>query len=621
MTDIRPIQIKPHHVELKAAVYNRVSTPHQAEESLGSLAHQRDQQEYPLAWGWREDQIDLYLGDLGVSASGGVNRADWQRLLREVANHQVGAVFSADHDRLSRRASDFRTLLDLCCVSDTLLVIDGVIVDPNDPNDRFVAGIHAEFAEFENAHRAERMRKAKYAQAKGGYTVSRVPVGYVAVRGKKGLYWVKHRNPQVRQRISDIFCQYEIHGSVRKVLLWCKEHHLKLPTDPAGNGQIDWKDPSAGRIYNILKNPAYCGSYRFGLREAWPRGNSGKTRSVPQEKWIVKPGQHSGYIPRATFDRIQERLWNNRIRDYNQPVGRGDALCQGLVLCGVCGRHLQTRYQPPRGGKRGQKTYVCRGANAQFGDPTCSRIDGDILDALVEGEVLRAFAPPEVEALLLAGDDLNGGHTALQQQRQEELERTRSRAQLLKAHVLQIDPKKRLAAAELHKDLDEALAQVQDLERRHREQPLTPPLRLTRETIEEIRSLAADIPNLWRDIATTNEDRKRLVRLVVREIRLISASPTGWEVDIVWAGGAVSRHALLRPWGWRAAARELVAQGLTPAAIAERLRQYGFRTWRGRPVTASLVRMLSHPRRSWLKRAEERRAAKLARQSAQPAGA
>ncbi len=589
MIDTRPIQIKSHHLKRKAGVYERVSTPRQVEESVGSIAHQANQKEYPLRWGWRPDQIDLYLGDLGVSASGGVSRPDWQRLLRDIANGEVGAVFSSDHSRLSRLAATFETLLEVCCANDTLLVIDGVIVNPNDPNDRFMARIRANFAEFENAHRTDRMRKARLAKAKEGYPVSRPPIGYIAMQKGKGRHWIKDPNPQVRQRILEIFSQYELLGSLRKVLMWLREHDLKLPSHARGAGELQWKNPSHLAIYGILTNPAYCGLYRYGRTECWPTGARGKARPVPKERWIVKPGLHSGYITVAAWNRIQERLRSNRIMDNNQPGGSGNALCQGRVTCGACERRLQTRYPARRSDKSGRKKYVCWGANAQYGEPKCIQIDGDILDALVAREVLRAFAPTDVETILLAADDMNAGYTALQRQREDELERARSRAQLLKAHVLQVDPSKRLATAELHKDLDEALVQVQELERRNREQPLTPPLRPTREVIEEIRQLAADLPNLWADPATTNEHRRRLVRLAVRQIRVISISPTSWEVDIAWASGAVTRNALLRPWAWRAAARELAAQGLTAASIAEALTRRGFKTREDSPVTARLV--------------------------------
>lgn len=612
MTDTRPTQIKSNHLKRKAAVYNRVSTPRQAEESIGSITHQGDQQEYALRWGWRPDQIDLYLADLGVSASGGVPRPDWQRLLRDIANGEVGAVFSSDHSRLSRLAASFEALLAVCCANDTLLVIDGVIINPNDPNDRFIARIRANFAEFENAHRTEQMRKARFARAREGCPVSRPPVGYIAVQKGKGRHWIKDPNPQVRQRILDCFHRYEVLGSLRKVLMWLREHDFKLPSHDRGTGELQWKNPSHIAIYGILANPAYCGLYRYGRTESGPPGAKRKLRLVPKERWIVKPGLHPGYITMADWDRIQERLRNNRIMGNNQPGGSGNALCQGRVTCGACERRLQTRYPARSNDKSGRKKYVCWGASAQYGEPKCIQIDGDILDAIVAREVLRAFAPIEVETILLAAVDMNAGYAALQRQRADELERARSRAQILKAHVLQVDPSKRLAAAELTKDLDEALVQVQELDRRYRDQPLTPPLRPTPEAIEEILQLAADLPNLWADPATTNEDRRRLVRLVVRQIRVVSVSPTIWEVDIAWASGAVTRHALLRPWAWRPAALELATQGLTPDSIAEVLTIRGFKTRQGGPVSASLVQCLLHHPACKAQQAKQRRQRKQA---------
>lgn len=619
MTDPRPIEIKPHHLEKKAGIYERVSTIPQREESVGSLAYQRDQQEFALAYGWQPNQIDRYTGDLGVSATGRGPRLDWQRLLKEVANGEVGAVFSADYSRLSRAAGAFRTLLDLCRVNDTLLVIDGIVVDPNNPHDRFIAAIRAEFAEYENAHRAERMSKNRLAKAKEGYPVSRPPVGYISVQKGKGRHWVKDPNPQVRQRINEVYRQYERLGSIRKVLLWLKEHNLKLPSRARGSGELQWKKPSHIAIYGMLTNPVYCGVYRFGRTQCWPPGARGKARPVAQEKWIVKPGLHSGYFTQAFWHGIQKRLRSNRILDGSQPAGSGNALCQGRVTCGVCERRLQTRYPARRSQKSGRKKYVCLEASAQYGEPKCIQVDGEILDTLVTREVLAALAPPEVEALLIAADDENAAYTALQQRREEELERARSRADLLKGHLLQVLPSQRLTAAELRKDFDEALAQVQELKRRHRELPLTPSLRPTPEVIEEIRQLATDLPTLWTDGATTNDDRKRLIRLAIQEVRVVSVSPTGWEVDIVWAGGVVTRHSLIQTWAWRAMAHELAAQDLSPTAIAEELAIRGFKTRFGTLVTARQVRHLLHPTRWKTRQVEKQQVEELARQSAQSA--
>ncbi|MBZ0159481.1 MAG: recombinase family protein [bacterium] len=591
----RPIQVKLSHLERNAAVYERVSSHTQVEESVGSIAHQENQREHACRMGWSPDQIEVYQGDLGISATGRVPRPDWQRLLRDIANGKVGAVFSADHSRLSRSAASFEALLEVCCTNDTLLVIDGVIVDPSDPNDRFMARIRANFSEFENAHRTERMRKSRRAKANSGYPVSRPPIGYISVRRGNGQHWIKDPNPQVRQRILDVFRQYESLGTVRKVLKWLKEHNLKLPGHTKKTGALQWNNPCYIAIYGILTNVAYAGCYQFGRKESWPPGARGKLRSVPQDKWIVKPGLHHGYITMATWNHIQERLHSNQIMDGSQPAGSGNALCQGRVTCGLCGRHMNTRYPARQGPKSGRKKYVCWEANIQYDDPKCIQIDGEVLDALVVREVLTAFAPPEVETLLAAAHDENAGYTAVRQQREEELERARSKAQILKAHVLQVDARQRLAAAELHKDLNEALTEVQELERRHRDQPLVPPLRPTTEAIKQIRQLAADLPALWTDPATTNQDRKRLIRLVLHQVCVVSVSPTGWEVAITWASGTITSHTVICPWAWQAAARELAAKGLAPAAIAEALALRGFRTRMGTTVTAQSIRHLFQP--------------------------
>lgn len=601
-----PPPIQPTHLARRAAIYVRQSTDRQVERHTGSTAYQRGLKEHLLRWGWPEDQIDLIEDDLGKSGASGEHRAGWQRLLRGVANAVYGMVIAFDPSRLSRSRADFESLLGLCCANDCLLAFDGAIVDPNNPDDRFMAGIRAEFSQLEKEHNVRRSMKSRRAKAEKGHVVSRPPIGLIAVREGNEITWLLDPEPRVRQRIADALQQYETLGSVRKVLRWFIAHRLEVPS--RRGGKLRWRRPSVGWISGVLKQVAYCGVYRFGCTSRRQPGSRGKPHPLPREQWIEKPGHHPGYITPAAWHRIQARLRRNRVRDYNQPIGRGPALCQARVACGRCGRKMFTYYRTVRGRGRVKRTYRCEAAMAMYGEPSCWSVDGETLDTLVAVEVLRSLGPPEVEAVLEAGGDGNAGYEAVCRQRAAELERARARVRILKEHVEGIHPEHRLAAAELHKDLEEALAEVKRIEHCHREAPISPPLELTPEDVEEIRQLAADLPALWADPATTAQDRKRLVGFLVEEIRVVAVSPTSWEVDLAWRSGAVTHHPLIRWWAGRFRARELRAQGLGWAEIAEQLNREGFRTRNARGLfTPRTARMLLYGA-IYRARAQEKRA-------------
>src|SRR5205823_5329128 len=63
----------------------------------------------------------------------------------------------------------------------------------------------------------------------------------------------------------------------------------------------------------------------------------------------------------------------------------------------------------------------------------------------------------------------------------------------------------------------------------------------TEEDIGELSRLSAPIENVWGAETTANEDRKRLLRLVISEIVVHRARRAGADCEIVWASGVRQR--------------------------------------------------------------------------------
>ncbi|HXZ43873.1 MAG TPA: recombinase family protein, partial [archaeon] len=131
----RPSKITPDHLGRLAAIYLRQSTPGQVLKNTGSTDYQRDQRIHAVQWGWPDTRIEVIDADLGLSGSSTKNRIGWQRLLKLVSEGKVGAIFISDVSRLNRSRRDFGILVELCREFDTLLVVDGTIVDFDDPHD------------------------------------------------------------------------------------------------------------------------------------------------------------------------------------------------------------------------------------------------------------------------------------------------------------------------------------------------------------------------------------------------------------------------------------------------------------------------------------------------------
>jgi len=113
-----------------------------------------------------------------------------------------------------------------------------------------------------------------------------------------------------------------------------------------------------------------------------------------------------------------------------------------------------------------------------------------------------------------------------------------------------------------------------------------------------VRRLAEDLPALWHAATTTDVDRKRLLRLVVREVVLtVDAKERRAEAVVLWNGGATTRHEVCcPPRGWHCRTDPELIGRLAELArhypdhqIAARLNAEGLRTRTGKAWTYGRV--------------------------------
>jgi DNA invertase Pin-like site-specific DNA recombinase len=154
MTNQRPPQIMRNHLNRLAVVYVRQSTLRQVRENSGSTDYQRSQTAYALRWGWPEDRIEVYA-DLGLSGTRIEGREAFQQVLKLVGEGKVGIVLCADISRLGRALLAIEALVALCRRHGTLLVIDGQVLDFNDPVLRLLARLSRIVAEIDNEQGGE----------------------------------------------------------------------------------------------------------------------------------------------------------------------------------------------------------------------------------------------------------------------------------------------------------------------------------------------------------------------------------------------------------------------------------------------------------------------------------
>ena len=140
-------KIKDHQLERGAYVYVRQSTPYQVRNHLESKELQ-----YSLAG--RAEQLGFCKivvidEDLGRSGAGTQERPGFGRLLASVCQGLAGAVFALEASRLARNNRDWHHLVDLCALTETLLIDSDGVYDPRQLNDRLVLGLKGTMSEFE----------------------------------------------------------------------------------------------------------------------------------------------------------------------------------------------------------------------------------------------------------------------------------------------------------------------------------------------------------------------------------------------------------------------------------------------------------------------------------------
>ena len=191
----------------------RQSSGHQVLYNRESGALQYVMRDRLTALGFTE--IEVIEEDLSRSAAGGVQRAGFERMVTEVCLSKIGAVCAREDSRFARNSRDWRQLIEMCRVVDTVLVNQETIYAPRHGNDRLLLGLKGSLNEYELDLLRQCSLSARYAKARRGELVLAAPVGFVKV----GDRYEKDTDRRVQAAISLVFDKIEELGSARQALL------------------------------------------------------------------------------------------------------------------------------------------------------------------------------------------------------------------------------------------------------------------------------------------------------------------------------------------------------------------------------------------------------------------
>ena len=537
-------KINDHHLSRSAFVYIRQSTLQQVRNNTESGRRQYALEGRARDLGFKT--VVVIDEDLGISGTGSHERPGFAKLLAAVCNGEVGAVFALEASRLARNNRDWHHLIDLCVLTETIVVDAEGVYDPRLLNDRMLLGLKGTMSEFEIGVLRQRAQEAYRQKVQRGEVLTMVPIGYER-SGTGGIEMTPDR--QIQEAVRSLFQRFDAMGTLRQALLWYHQEQLTFPRRRRYHGvtTMEWRLPDYQQLFRILKNPTYAGAFAHGksrVQTSVVGGRSRKSygRRVPLEQWpVLIKNHHAGYITWERYMKNLELLKANSTKAHGAHAGAprsGSALLSGLLRCAKCGLKLSVAY---RSGDGRNGRYQCMKGTREQGKPICQSFAAFRVDQAVETELLKACEPLGIEASIQAVVGKKAETEQRRKMREIALEKARYEVDRARRQYDAVDPANRLVAAELEARWNLALTAAAEAELKLKH-AVGDPAPLSSEQRAKMMSLGSNLRLLWDDPKAPTDLKKRILRTAIREV-VVGVDSAGGKLELVvhWAGGVHTR--------------------------------------------------------------------------------
>lgn len=598
-------KVEPRHLEKPAYIYVRQSTMAQVRHHQESTERQYALQNKACDLGWPTSRTRILDGDLGQSGAHSSGREDFKILVADVSMGRVGAVMALEASRLARSNADWHRLIELCSLTETLIIDEDGCYNPSDFNDGLLLGLKATMSQAELHLLRVRLQGGRLNKAKKGELRSQQPVGFTYDDEGRIVF---DPDEEVVGAVRLLFALFRQTGSAYGMVKEFNRRGVLFPKRTNGgiwNGKLGWGRLTHARALDALKNPSYAGVYVYGRfqrsKEIDADGNiRSRIREMPMSSWkITIEGHHEGYISWEEYLANLAKLDSNRPNGeqtlLSGPAREGIALLQGLLVCGRCGHRLTVRYEGTRGR---YPYYLCNVQLLDVAGKTCMGIRCDSVDEALSKRVLEVLQPAELELAAEALHELEMRDEAIGRQWRMRIDRAEYEAQLAQKRYEEVDPSNRLVAATLERRWNEALVKIEQVRNQYAEFQKAQGRAITPEQKAKILSLAKDLPKLWNAPTTKAKDKKRMLRLLIKDITVEKLQRKAL-LHVRWQGGA-TEDILVEPKrpSRRLYTEELVEQvrelalSLRDEQIAATLNEQGRVSARGKPLTTVTIRSI-----------------------------
>jgi len=600
MTQETHQKVKAAHLRRNAYLYIRQSTLRQVFENSESTKRQYALRQRAIALGWPEDRIIVIDSDLGLSGASAADREGFQRLVTEVSLGRAGIVLGLEVSRLARNSTDWHRLLEICALTEALILDEDGVYDPAHFNDRLLLGLKGTMSEAELHVLRARLQGGILNKARRGELLMRPPIGLIYSSENRLLV---DPDKQVQDAVRLLFDTFRRTGSAMATVKAFQRQSLLFPrrvhTGPQ-KGDLVWGVLGHSQVLRILHNPRYAGAFVYGRSHTRKTVDGGLAIiRIPQEEWeTLIPGAHAGYVSWEDYEQNQRRLHENALANGSDrrksPAREGPALLQGLILCARCGERMTVRYHSRKG--RLWPEYVCQREGIENAKPLCQRIPGAGIDQAIGELLVEAVSPVAIDVALTVQQELQSRVDEADRLRDKQVERAQYEADLARRRYMRVDPDNRLVADSLEAEWNGKLRTLSETQQQRERQRDEDRRVLNEQQRAAILALATNFPELWRDSNTPDRERKRMIRLLLEDITLLRGEQI--TLHIRFRGGATKTLIVPLPltsWQRRKTSPAVVKEidrlldHHTYPQIAAILNERGMSSGEGKTFTARII--------------------------------
>ena len=599
-------KITTEHLSRRAALYIRQSSIRQVVENQESTKRQYNLRQKAVSLGWPDDMIDIIDDDLGISGAS-TERGGFKKLIGEVSQENIGIVISLEASRLSRNSQDWSNLLEICRLTRTLILDEDGIYDPGDFNDRMLLGLKGTMSEAELHYLCARMKGGLDNKAKRGELKIRIPVGYIYDDFDN---LIKDPDENVQNVINLVFSTYMRFHSCQRTLKELRSESILFPRK-ALNGYnrhtIHWREITHAHILKIIKNPIYAGVYQFGKKKTQKTLTGYKTTTRAKEDIIAYiEDHHEKYITLKQYHQNQQYLDEHCVTNKEQDpkraaaVREGCALLQGVAYCGKCGKRMSVRYDvyPAYGTMVSKPAYWCVEEKIQTGADACQRISGTVIDKAIGELLIEMVTPLAMASVLQVQNELIARDKEIDFIKRKDLERCCKEMEASRTRYLNTDPSNTLVAKHLERDWNDKIRVYEDRMDAYQKERNENLESVDERVSAQIMAIADNFQSLWENPQVQNEERKRMLRLLIENV-LVTQFDNHIHLVVNFKAGTSKEFDIQKgkksyeTWRTPPEALEIIKSGLdlfmSNTEISNLLNEKGLKSGRNLDFTRSMV--------------------------------